>query len=94
METLGGKRFRRNGKHLKGKALFQPENEIEQYQFKKKTLVTEQEITNELTDIAENRINDNQPTEVTQSVQTRKTPLKPKSTKKFAIQDMEEPLRC
>jgi hypothetical protein len=80
VETLGGKRCRRNRKHLKGKALFQPENEIEQYQFKKKPLVTEQEITNELTDIAENRINDNQPTEVTQSVQTQKTPLKPKST--------------
>jgi len=60
--------------------LFQPENEIEHNNNLKKSLVTEQEITNELTDIAENRINDNQPTEVTQSVQAQKTPLKPKST--------------
>ena len=29
VETLGGKRLRRNRIHLKGKALFQPENEIE-----------------------------------------------------------------
>ena len=60
--------------------MFQPENEIEHNNNLKKSLVIEQEITNEPTDIAENRINDNQPTEVTQSVQTQKTPLKPKST--------------
>ena len=51
----------------------------------KKPLVTEQEITNKLTDIAENRINNNQPTEVTQSVQTPKTPLKPKSLHKGLV---------
>jgi hypothetical protein len=60
--------------------LFQPENEIEHNNNLQKSLVIEQEFTNELTDIAENRINDNQPTEVTQSVQTQKTPFKPKST--------------
>ena len=49
-------------------------------QIKEKTLLLEQEITNEPTDIAKNRINDNLPTEITQSVQTPKTPLEPKST--------------
>ena len=79
MDTLGGKRLRRNRKHLKRtKALFQPESEIEHSNTNlKKTLLIEQEITNEPTDIAENRINDNQPTEITQSVQT---PLEPIST--------------
>ena len=79
VETLGGKRLRRNRKQLKGtKALFQPESEIEHSNTNlKKTLLIEQEITNEPTDIAENRINDNQPTEITQSVQT---PLEPIST--------------
>jgi len=47
VETLGGKRVRRNRKHLKGtKALFQPENEIEHNNTNfEKPLVTEQEIT-------------------------------------------------
>jgi hypothetical protein len=80
VETLGGKYLRRNRKHLKGtKALFQPESEIEHNNTNfQKPLLIEQEITNEPTDIAENRIN--QPTEITQSVQTPKKPLEPKST--------------
>ena len=82
VETLGGKYLRRNRKHLKGtKALFQPESEIEHNNTNfQKTLLIEQEITHEPTDIAENRILDNQPIEITQSVQTPKKPLEPKST--------------
>ena len=82
MDTLGGKRLRRNRKHLKRtKALFQPESEIEHSNTNfQKPLLSEQEITNEPTDIAENRIIVNQPIEITQSVQTPKKPLEPKST--------------
>ena len=61
--------------------MFQPENEIEHNNTNfQKLLLIEQEITNEPTDIAENRITDNQPIEITQSVQTPKKPLEPKST--------------
>jgi hypothetical protein len=82
VDTLGGKRLRRNRKHLKRtKALFQPESEIEHSNTNlQKPLLSEQEITNEPTDIAENRIIVNQPIEITQSVQTPKKPLEPKST--------------
>ena len=82
VETLGGKYLRRNRKHLKGtKALFQPESEIEHNNTNfQKPLLIEQEITNEPTDIAENRIIDNQPIENTQSVQAPKKTLEPKST--------------
>ena len=82
METLGGKRLRRNRKHLKGtKALFQLESEIEHNNTNfQKPLLIEQAITNDPTDIAENRITDIQPIEITQSVQTPKKPLEPKST--------------
>jgi hypothetical protein len=70
VDTLGGKRLRRNRRHLKEtKALFQPESEIEHNNTNfQKPLLIEQEITNEPTDIAENRIIDNQPIENTQSV--------------------------
>ena len=97
VETLGGKRLRRNRKQLKGtKALFQPESEIEHSNTNlKKTLLIEQEITNEPTDIAENRIIDNEPIEITQSVQTPKKKLWNRNPlKQFAIQNLEEPLRC
>ena len=61
--------------------MFQPENEIEHNSTNfQKLLLIEQEITNEPTDITENRITDNQPIEITQSVQTPKKPLEPKST--------------
>ena len=61
--------------------MFQPENEIEHNNTNfQKLLLIEQEITNEPTDIAENRITDNQPIEITQSVQTTKKHLEPKST--------------
>jgi hypothetical protein len=87
VDTLGGKRLRRNRKHLKRtKALFQPESEIEHSNTNfQKPLLIEQEITNEPTDIAENRIIDNQPIEITQSVQTPKKPLEPKSTEAICI---------
>ena len=97
MDTLGGKRLRRNRKHLKRtKALFQPESEIEHSNTNfQKPLLSEQEITNEPTDIAENRIIDNEPIEITQSVQTPKKKLWNRNPlKQFAIQNLEEPLRC
>lgn len=81
---------------MKGtKVLFQPESEIEHNNTNfEKPLIIQQEITNEPTSIAENRMNDNQPTEITQSSILRKHPWNRNPLKQFAIQDLEVLLRC